>query len=181
MIGALANPRSSLPLLLMAALVVWVTVALLSLAPVPLNAGNTAPAGAEMLALENPDYDAGFDQVITIAVGEETQILVRTAHGSRHGDVRNCFQGPNDLQYFIEAGSGRVHVLCKVTETDFFDLIVKDRRSTSGYIEEVTVFKVNQYPTFTDFVNYLLGRARFPCTQILDDFMNAVIRFVFLP
>jgi hypothetical protein len=192
MIAAMENPKTSFPLLGMAALIIFVVAILLA----PLWAQHAAPlqatsprlegremgGGIEALALENPNYQEPFDATIVLpaVTAAETPVLVRTAHGSRHGDVRNCFQGPNDLLFYIEAGSGRVHVICRVTETEFYDLIVKDRRAITGYIEEVTVFKVNQYPTVAKFIEYLTSRASFPCTQFVDDWLNAVIRFVFL-
>jgi hypothetical protein len=96
-----------------------------------------------------------------------TVVLVRTNHAEeRHGDnIHNCFNDPDSVDFFQEASTGRIHVLCSRADT-LFDLIVKDRRNLSGYVEEITAYPVDGASTFYEFEKWITSRVMFPGMRI---------------
>ena len=80
-----------------------------------------------------------------------------------------------------EEMSGRIHIICKPpTGKTFYDLIVKDRTKTTGSIEEVTSYEVNQFETIEEYQNFLMKRPLFNAMPINDPtWLGKVIQFIF--
>jgi hypothetical protein len=163
---ALTRPRTGFLLLGMATLVVLAAIRILG--PVLRDASLTSGAGES-------EWITG--QVYTVA---GTTVYVRSNHALRkHGnDVHQCFENGNGQLFFMqEKGSGRYHAICKLSETNFYDLIVE---WTDGRVEERTALRINQFDTYTEFTDWMQVRPSYPATFVpWPEWAEPVLNFIF--
>jgi hypothetical protein len=95
-------------------------------------------------------------------------IRFQTDHGKRkHNNepdlAERCLNRHGVAYAFLEEASGRIHLICTESETEFYDVIFKDR----GTLDGITAFRVQSYTyqgrTFTfntidEYINFLVGR-----------------------
>ena len=95
-------------------------------------------------------------------------IRFQTDHGkSKHDNepdlVERCLNRYGVAYAFIEKASGRIHLICTESETEFYDVIYKDR----GTLDGITAFRVQSYTyqgttytfnTVDEYINFLVGR-----------------------
>ena len=170
--------RNNFNALFLLASLVAAVVFVLTIKPVVTDASKA------LATLRGSSPAAAPDLEKRVSAADGSPVLVRTNHSNlKHGAAaRKCFEDPKQVLFLQEALSGRIHVVCAASKTDFYDLIVRDRRTDTGYVEEVTVFKVDQYSTVDDFVDTLLHRSNFPASFIPQpDWMPTPINFIFGP
>jgi len=97
-----------------------------------------------------------------------TMIRFQTDHGKRKHDrepdlAERCLNRHGVAYAFMEAASGRTHLICAENETEFYDVIYKDRGSLDG----ITAFRVQSYTyrgttytfdTVDEYVQFLMER-----------------------
>ncbi len=97
-----------------------------------------------------------------------TVIRFQTDHGKRKHDsepdlAERCLNRHGVTHAFIEAASGRIHLICAENEAEFYDVVYKDRGSLDG----ITAFRVQSYTyrgttytfnTVEEYVEFLAGR-----------------------
>ena len=95
-------------------------------------------------------------------------IRFQTDHGKRKHDnepdlAEQCLNRHGVSHAFIETASGRIHLICTESETEFYDVIYKDR----GTLDGITAFRVQSYTykgtayTFNrvdEYIEFLVGR-----------------------
>lgn len=95
-------------------------------------------------------------------------IKFQTDHGKRKHDsepdlAERCLNRHGVAYASVEAASGRIHLICTESETEFYDVIYKDR----GTLDGITAFRVQSYTyrgtTYTfntvgEYVEFLAGR-----------------------
>lgn len=95
-------------------------------------------------------------------------IRFQTDHGkSKHNNepdlAERCLNRHGVAYAFVEKASGRIHLICTESETEFYDVIYKDR----GTLDGITAFRVQSYTyrgttytfnTIDEYVNFLIGR-----------------------
>jgi hypothetical protein len=95
-------------------------------------------------------------------------IRFQTDHGKRKHDsepdlAERCLNRHGVAHAFVEAASGRTHLICTESETKFYDVIYKDR----GTLDGITAFRVHSYTyrgttytfnTVDEYVEFLAGR-----------------------
>lgn len=95
-------------------------------------------------------------------------IRFQTDHGkNKHNNepdlAERCLNRHGVAHAFIEKASGRIHLICAESETEFYDVIYKDR----GTLDGITAFRVQSYTyrgttytfdTIDEYVNFLAGR-----------------------
>ena len=75
-----------------------------------------------------------------------TIIRFQTDHGKhKHNSepdlAEQCLNKHGVAHAFLEAASGRIHLICTESETEFYDVIYKDR----GTLDGITAFRVQSY------------------------------------
>ncbi|MDX1409842.1 MAG: hypothetical protein R3330_16950 [Saprospiraceae bacterium] len=97
-----------------------------------------------------------------------TMIRFQTDHGKRKHDrepdlAERCLNRHGVAYAFMEAASGRTHLICAENETEFYDVIYKDR----GTLDGITAFRVQSYTyrgttytfnTVEEYVQFLMER-----------------------
>jgi hypothetical protein len=97
-----------------------------------------------------------------------TIIRFQTDHGKRKHNsepdlAERCLNRHGVAYAFVEAMSGRTHLICTESETEFYDVIYKDR----GRLDGITAFRVQSYTyrgttctfnTLDEYVQFLMGR-----------------------
>jgi hypothetical protein len=97
-----------------------------------------------------------------------TIIRFQTDHGKRKHDrdpdlAEQCLNRHGVAYAFMEPASGRIHLICSESDTEFYDVIYKDR----GTLDGITAFRVQSYTyrgttytfnTIDEYVNFLIGR-----------------------
>ena len=73
-------------------------------------------------------------------------IRFQTDHGKRKHNsepdlAERCLNRRGVAHAFVEAASGRTHLICTESETEFYDVIYMDRGSLDG----ITAFRVQSY------------------------------------
>jgi hypothetical protein len=73
-------------------------------------------------------------------------IKFQTDHGKRKHDsepdlAERCLNRQGVAHAFVEATSGRIHLICTESENEFYDVIYKDR----GTLDGITAFRVQSY------------------------------------
>jgi hypothetical protein len=95
-------------------------------------------------------------------------IRFQTDHGKRKHDnepdlAERCLNRHGVAYAFVETASGRIHLICTESETEFYDVIYKDR----GTLDGITAFRVQTYTyrgstyafnTIDEYVDFLVGR-----------------------
>jgi len=95
-------------------------------------------------------------------------IRFQTDHGKRkHNNepdlAERCLNKHGVAYAFLEKASGRIHLICTESETEFYDVIYKDR----GTLDGITAFRVQSYTyrgtiytfdTIDEYINFLVGR-----------------------
>ena len=95
-------------------------------------------------------------------------IRFQTDHGKRKHDnepdlAEQCLNRHGVSHAFIETASGRIHLICTESETEFYDVIYKDR----GTLDGITAFRMQSYTykgtayTFNrvdEYIEFLVGR-----------------------
>jgi hypothetical protein len=97
-----------------------------------------------------------------------TIIRFQTDHGKRKHNsepdlAEQCLNRHGVAYAFVEAASGRTHLICAENETEFYDVIYKDR----GTLDGITAFRVQSHTyrgttytfnTVDEYIQFLLGR-----------------------
>ena len=95
-------------------------------------------------------------------------IRFQTDHGKRKHDnepdlAERCMNRHGVAHAFVETVSGRIHLICTESETEFYDVIYKDR----GILDGITAFRVQSYTyrgttytfnTVDEYIEFLVGR-----------------------
>jgi len=73
-------------------------------------------------------------------------IRFQTDHGKQKHNreptlAERCLNAHGAAYAFMEAASGRIHLICVESETEFYDVIYKDR----GTLDGITAFRVQSY------------------------------------
>ncbi len=100
----------------------------------------------------------------------------RRKHEKEPDLTEQCLNRNNVAYAFIEP-SGRVHLICKESDTEFYDVIYKDR----GTLDGITAFRVNtilykgvvyEFNTIDEYVEFLLwrGDTMLPASQFTGPF-----------
>ena len=97
-----------------------------------------------------------------------TILRFQTDHGKRKHDrdpdlAEQCLNRHGVAYAFMEPASGRIHLICSESETEFYDVIYKDR----GTLDGITAFRVNtitykgvvyEFSTVDKYIEFLVGR-----------------------
>ena len=84
-------------------------------------------------------------------------------HANEPDLAEQCLNRHGVAHAFVEAASGRIHLICKESETEFYDIIYKDR----GTLDGITAFRVQSYTyrgttytfnTVDEYMDFLAGR-----------------------
>lgn len=87
----------------------------------------------------------------------------RRKHNSEPNLAERCLNRHGVAYAFVEAASGRTHLICAESATEFYDLIYKDR----GTLDGITAFRVQSYTyrgttytfsTVDEYVEFLTAR-----------------------
>jgi hypothetical protein len=95
-------------------------------------------------------------------------IRFQTDHGKRKHNsepdlAERCLNQHGVAYAFVEATSGRIHLICAESEAEFYDVIYKDRGTLNG----ITAFRVQSYTyrgitytfnTVDEYVEFLVER-----------------------
>lgn len=95
-------------------------------------------------------------------------IRFQTDHGKRRHNsepdlAERCLNRHGVAYAFVEAASGRTHLICMESDTEFYDVIYKDR----GTLDGITAFRVGSYTyrgttytfnTVDEYVEFLASR-----------------------
>jgi hypothetical protein len=95
-------------------------------------------------------------------------IRFQTDHGKRKHNsepdlAEQCLNRRGVAHAVVEAASGRIHLICTESETEFYDVIYKDR----GTLDGITAFRVQSYTykgttytfnTVDEYIEFLLAR-----------------------
>lgn len=95
-------------------------------------------------------------------------IRFQTDHGNRKHDnepnlAEQCLKRHGVAYAFVETASGRTHLICTESETEFYDIIYKDR----GTLDGITAYRVQSYTykgttytfnTVDEYINFLVRR-----------------------
>lgn len=101
-----------------------------------------------------------------------TIIRFQTDHGRRKHNsgpdlAERCLNRHGVAYAFVEAASGRTHLICTESKTEFYDVIYKDR----GTLDGITAFRVQSYTyrgttytfsTVDEYVEFLTARGDLP-------------------
>ena len=110
-------------------------------------------------------------------------IKFQTDHGKRKHDkepdlAERCLNRHGVAYAFAETTPGRIHLICEESETEFYDVIYKDR----GTLDGITAFRVNtisckgvvyEFNTIGEYVEFLSrrGDAMLPASQFSGPFI----------
>lgn len=97
-----------------------------------------------------------------------TIIRFQTDHGKRRHNsepdlAERCLNRPGVAHAFVEAASGRIHLICTESETEIYDVIYRDR----GTLDGITAFRVQSdtyrgttyvFNTVDEYLEFLAGR-----------------------
>ncbi len=95
-------------------------------------------------------------------------IRFQTDHGKRKHDnepdlAERCLNSHGVAYAFVETAARRIHLICTESETEFYDVIYKDR----GTLDGITAFRVQSYTykgttytfnTVDEYIEFLVGR-----------------------
>ncbi len=109
-------------------------------------------------------------------------IRFQTDHGKRRHDkdpdrAEQCLNKYGVAYAFTETVSGRIHLICKESDSEFYDVIYKDR----GTLDGITAFRVNtvtykgvvyEFHTIDEYAEFLLwrGDTMLPASQFTGPF-----------
>ena len=112
-----------------------------------------------------------------------TIIRFQTDHGKRKHDrepdlAEQCLNRHGIAYAFIETASGRTHLICAESKTEFYDVIYKDR----GTLDGITAFRVNtvtykgvvyEFNSMDEYIEFLLlrGDTMLPASQFSGPFI----------
>ena len=110
-------------------------------------------------------------------------IRFQTDHSKRKHDngpdlAERCLNRHGVAYAFVEKASGRIHLICTESETEFYDVIYKDRDTLDG----ITAFRVNtitykgvvyEFSTVDKYIEFLVGRGdtMLPTSQFAGPFI----------
>jgi len=110
-------------------------------------------------------------------------IRFQTDHGKRKHDrepdlAERCLNRHGIAYAFIETASGRIHLICAESKTEFYDVIYKDR----GALDGITAFRVNtvtykgvvyEFNAMDEYIEFLLwrGDTMLPASQFSGPFI----------
>ena len=60
--------------------------------------------------------------------------------------MEDCLNKNGVLYAFVEQ-SGRIHLICSVTDDEFYDLVMKDREAIDGSYDGITAFQAGSFPS----------------------------------
>jgi len=107
--------------------------------------------------------------LLLILISLMTMIIrFQTDHGKRKHDrepdlAERCLNTHGAAYALMEAASGRIHLICAESETEFYDVIYKER----GRLDGITAFRVQSYTyrgatynfnTVEEYVQFLMER-----------------------
>ena len=87
----------------------------------------------------------------------------KSKHNNEPDLAERCLNKHGAAYAFAEKVSGRIHLICTENETEFYDLIYKDR----GTLDGITAFRVQSYTykgttytfnTVDEYIEFLVGR-----------------------
>ena len=105
--------------------------------------------------------------LMLIALSLFTMIIrFQTNHGKRNNEpdlAERCLNRHGVAHTLVEKASGRIHLICTESETEFYDVIYQDQ----GTLDGSTPFRVQSYTdrwtkytsnTIDEYINFLIGR-----------------------
>lgn len=120
--------------------------------------------------------------ILLILLYLAVRIQFQTDHHKKHSQdvsqTENCLNRHGVSYAIQEAATGRIHLICVESPSEFYDVIYKDR----GTLDGITAFRVTklitrsgtlEFHTVEDYVTFLINRGDrlLPTSQFSDPFI----------